>query len=186
MITKYFILLCRVTRAFQDSQGKRWHCMKIGFVPLNRWCLFIYFHFILQGAAGDPGSKGIPGPRGNLGQRVKTGWYNCNSCLTIHLLNREFRFGSWWSVWMCHLKEVSLLQKGVAGNPGSPGQKGEVGYPGPYVSNLHFFSTYEGMDAPNRIILISTYYMSSHHFLRVRKDQEDQGLWYVLQLLLLD
>lgn len=56
---------------------------------------------------------------------------------------------------MCHLKDVSLLQKGVAGNPGSPGQKGEVGYPGPYVSNLHFFSAYEGTDAPNRITPMS-------------------------------
>lgn len=38
---------------------------------------------------------------------------------------------------------ISLLRKGVAGNPGSPGQKGEVGYPGPYVSNFHSFSAYE-------------------------------------------
>lgn len=46
---------------------------------------------------------------------------------------------------MFYLKDVSLLQKGVAGNPGSPGQKGEVGYPGPFVSNLNF-SAYEAMD----------------------------------------
>lgn len=38
---------------------------------------------------------------------------------------------------------VSLHRKGVAGNPGSLGQKGEFGYPGPYVSNLHFSYAYE-------------------------------------------
>lgn len=46
---------------------------------------------------------------------------------------------------MFYLKDVSLLRKGVAGNPGSAGQKGEVGYPGPFVSDLNF-SAYEGMD----------------------------------------
>lgn len=79
---------------------------------------------------------------------------------------------------MFYLKDISLLRKGVAGNSGAPGQKGEVGYPGPFVSNLNF-SAYEGMDAPKRITLVSfPHLVFSHHFLRERKDQGDQGLWY--------